>query len=440
MLGIYARVSKDDDSNESSLSIQNQIKFGEKFAKKNGYTNIKIYSDDGISGTTKKTEQRKKFNELISDIEAGLITAVWYNDQDRFERSQATRFFLKELVKKNNLIVYEGDKKVNFQDAEQVFFGDLRSLMNEYYTIIGSQKITKVKKQNAEDGKSNGALPYGYTTDEKNKIIINDEESKIIENIFQWYLAGDGVSTIARKLNERNVRLHKKSNATKWNQTVVWRILKNSFYKGERNYGGNKYNNIDPIVNPLDWEQVQLQLEKNKSNTGRKVKDKYILRGLLKCGICGRNYYGRSGTTSKSNYYFCSSIHEMRLDNCINKGISHYYLDEVIFQIAYVFSKSKEKDKSIEDLKNEIINKNKELKVLSKLKEDIKKERLKLVNAIVKFNLEESDTKAEFQRIKENENKINSDILECEKLIYNLNNLITDFSLDTNKLISTFSQ
>lgn len=440
MLGIYARISKDDDSKESSLSIQNQISFGKKFAKKNGYNDIKIYSDDGISGSSKKTQYRKKFNELINDIETGLISAIWYNDQDRFERSQATRLFLKELVKKHNLLVYEGDKQVNFTDAEQVLLGDFRSIIHEYYTIIGSQKITKVKKQNAEDGKSNGVLPYGYTTDPNNRIIIDEVESIIIKDIFKEYANGKGVRSIARSFNELNIPLHKKSKALKWNEVAIWRILRNPIYKGFRKYGGNLFQNVEAIINPIEWDQAQLIFDKNKTNTGRKVTDKYILKGLLKCGVCGRNYYGRSGASPKSNYYYCSAQHELRLETCGNKGIVHYYLDELIFQLIYILSKQKEETKGIDELKAAIKSYEAKKTNLKKQSEKISKERLRLIHAITQHNLEDKDVRGEFNRMKEQDNKIQSELYEFDKLIFNTNNIIENFSIDQDKLMNTYSQ
>ena len=74
---LYERLSRDDDSAGESNSILNQKKYLEDYARQNGFTNIRHYSDDGYTGTN---FDRPAFTQMMSDIEAGLVSTVIVKD------------------------------------------------------------------------------------------------------------------------------------------------------------------------------------------------------------------------------------------------------------------------------------------------------------------------------------------------------------------------
>lgn len=74
---LYCRLSRDDNMDSESNSIQNQKKILQKAAKDKGYTDTIFFVDDGITGTTMK---RPGFQKMISAIEAGYISAVFVKD------------------------------------------------------------------------------------------------------------------------------------------------------------------------------------------------------------------------------------------------------------------------------------------------------------------------------------------------------------------------
>ena len=81
---LYERLSRDDDSAGESNSILNQKKYLEDYARQNGFTNIRHYSDDGYTGTN---FDRPAFTQMMSDIEAGLVSTVIVKDMSRFGRN-----------------------------------------------------------------------------------------------------------------------------------------------------------------------------------------------------------------------------------------------------------------------------------------------------------------------------------------------------------------
>ena len=80
---LYCRLSRDDELQGDSNSIINQKKILQKYALEHGYTNFRFYIDDGISGTT---FNRPGFQEMIADVEAGIVKRVIIKDMSRFGR------------------------------------------------------------------------------------------------------------------------------------------------------------------------------------------------------------------------------------------------------------------------------------------------------------------------------------------------------------------
>ena len=146
----------------------------------------------------------------------------------------------------------------------------------------------------------------------------------------------NGVSTsrIAKLLNEKNIKT--KYNKT-WLASTIYYLLKNPRYKGERPYktveGG--FVPIEPIVDSLDWEKVQLSLTANKVYSGAPQTHNYLLKGILRCNCCGMRYHGV--VSKKNNYYACISRTKKHLkDKCDNIGINITKLDSLIWDRLFM--------------------------------------------------------------------------------------------------------
>lgn len=81
---LYVRLSRDDDNDGDSNSISHQVEILTKYAKEHGIENFKIYKDDGFSGTN---FNRPGFQEMMGDIENGLVSMVVVKDMSRFGRN-----------------------------------------------------------------------------------------------------------------------------------------------------------------------------------------------------------------------------------------------------------------------------------------------------------------------------------------------------------------
>jgi DNA invertase Pin-like site-specific DNA recombinase/ribosomal protein S18 len=358
MLAIYTRLSRED---EASNSIYNQKREGKEFAKKNKFKDYKFYDEgEGVSGGA-KIEDRPKFSELIEDIIKGEITTVWFRDQNRLERNQLTFHFFVDLVQQKQISIYIADKLIDYNDPDTFFRTSLDSLYNTKKRIEQGVATKKALHGNLKEGRTRGGImPYGYTKDEKGYIIIDDDEAEVIKRIYDLSLEGIGTNQIAEILNKENVPTryskmdgtitftHKdtkkkktvKKKNIKWAGATILGIIKNECYKGIKHLGKKQERKAYPypiIIEPYYWEKVNKNLPKNRNNSGKRVEHKYLLKGLIRCGKCARNYAGRSrmpkeGKSYRHDHvYKCSSTRK-GYETCGNRGINITKIESFILK------------------------------------------------------------------------------------------------------------
>ena len=327
MLAIYTRLSKED---KVSTSITNQTREGKEFALKNNlkYT---IYNEgEGVSGGA-DIKNRPQLKRLLLDIRNGDIKAIWFRNQNRLERNSATYVIFISEAKKYNVDVYFNDKLHNFDNPSDNLLGNITSAVNQYQRDLQASQTKRTLKDNVRDGKVWSVVAYGYKSD-NGYLAIDKEEAKVVKDIFKMSLSGKGTNSIANDLNDKGVSSRK---GKLFRGKTIQGMIKNTIYKGKRLYS-NEYYDCPNIIEPDLWQKVNDNLKNNRNNSGKKVDHKYLLKGLLKCGECGRNYYGRKRLSGKDNSYICSSKRYKEL-TCCNKGILIPFLDELIW--SQLFSK-----------------------------------------------------------------------------------------------------
>ena len=327
MLAIYTRLSKED---KVSTSIVNQTREGKEFALKNNlkYT---IYNEgEGISGGA-EIKDRPQLNRLLLDIRNGDIKAIWFRNQNRLERNSATYVIFISEAKKYNVDVYFNDKLHNFDNPSDNLLGNITSAVNQYQRDLQASQTKRTLKDNVRDGKVWSVVAYGYKSN-NGYLAIDKEEAIVVRDIFKMSLIGKGTDSIANDLNDKGVSSRK---GKLFRGKTIQGMIKNTIYKGKRLYS-NEYYDCPNIIEPHLWQKVNDNLKNNRNNSGKKVDHKYLLKGLLKCGECGRNYYGRKRLSGKDNSYICSSKRYKEL-TCCNKGILIPFLDELIW--SQLFSK-----------------------------------------------------------------------------------------------------
>ena len=340
-IAAYCRVSTDKSDQLNSLEVQKE--FFSEYTKRTGDTLVRLYADEGISGT--KIKNRKEFLHMMTDAEHGLFDMV---------------------VARNTVDLLQNVRKLKSLGIETQFLtANMTSMGNSEFvlTIFGalaqeesantSKRVKFGKKMNAEKGRVPNIV-YGYdkTIGDYFNLAINKEESKVVQQIYRWYTEeGYGAAKIANMLNEKG---YKTKRNCKWSQNATCRILTNEIYTGKIINGKQEVSDFltgqRRDKDETEWMVVERpELRIIEDETFEKAQEilrgrhdafnlsherqsnKHLFSTLIKCKECGwsfrrtvrtyKNTYvrwvcsGRNGRgadrTRKNLLKFCRSILQM---------------------------------------------------------------------------------------------------------------------------------
>ena len=171
------------------LHISSQKRILEAYAKQNGFSNLKWYTDDGFSGAN---FQRPGFQSMLADIEAGLVGTVIVKDMSRLGRNYLQVGMYTEMIfpQKNVRFIAINDGVDSAQGEND--FAPLRNIFNEWLVRDTSKKIRAVKRSKGMSGKPVTSKPvYGYLMDEDENFIIDEEAAPVVKQIYSLCLAGN---------------------------------------------------------------------------------------------------------------------------------------------------------------------------------------------------------------------------------------------------------
>lgn len=190
---LYERLSRDDDLTGESNSIINQKKYLEDYARRNGFGNIRHFTDDGFSGVN---FNRPGFQALIKEVEAGNVATIIVKDMSRLGRNYLqVGFYTEVLFPQKDVRFLAINNSIDSDNASDNDFAPFLNIMNEWYAKDTSNKIKAVFDARMKDGKRcSGSIPYGYNRlpTDKQTLVVDPMASEVVKHIF--LLANDGKS------------------------------------------------------------------------------------------------------------------------------------------------------------------------------------------------------------------------------------------------------
>ena len=207
-VGIYLRLSREDNKNGESESISTQRDLLLNYIKDNDLEYVDEYIDDGVSGTS---FDRLGFNRLIKDCESKRINMVITKDTSRLGRDHIEfGYYVEKYFPEHNIryvAVNDGiDTFVNNLNNDMLLF---KSAFNDLYVKDISNKIKSSLITKKRSGKFIGAYaPYGYKKDinDKHKLVIKEEEAKVVRRIFNLFINGLSINKICELLSLLYIR------------------------------------------------------------------------------------------------------------------------------------------------------------------------------------------------------------------------------------------
>ena len=370
-VGIYCRLSNDDERDGESVSIENQKLLLQQYVKDRGWNLTDIYIDDGYSGTN---FQRPGVQRLIADAKAKRINVILVKDLSRFGRNYVEFGHYTEdvfpavgcrFIALNNGIDTGGQGSGN----EVMCF---LNLFNEFYSRDTSKKVRSVKRACAENGKFMGVHPaYGYKRDplDKHHLVIDEETAPTVRRIFTMRASGMAFRRIALTLNQDGVtppgtrhyqqmgRNDPRRVSQKWGSSIVRQIIQNEVYIGnmvQGRYGSLSYKSRklvskpkeewirvegthEPIISREVWETVVRIEESNIRKRTPSDGSGSIFTGLVFCADCGfrmRNYIGRfqrkDGSQGRYSSFICGNYARSGKTACTIHTIPEKVLRQIV--------------------------------------------------------------------------------------------------------------
>lgn len=303
---IYVRVSSEQQA-EKGYSIEAQLDKLKGYCSLHDIYNVEEYTDAGYTGSNL---DRPELQRLIRDIQDKNIDTVCVYKLDRLSRkTKDTLYLVEDVFKKFNVKFVSLVESIDTASASGFFFMSILSSVAQLERDTIRERTISGRRKKAENGiKSKTAtILRGYDfNDTTKKFVINETEAMKIKLVFQKFIEGESITSIAKYLfNSNQVQsYYGKSGYLK----QVWRILENETYMGKVKYHDKTFvsNNIPPIISEETFERVQ-ELMKTRRKVHTRTHSKHLLSGLLFCGLCGarlRPYYVE---TNKHNYCICYS-------------------------------------------------------------------------------------------------------------------------------------
>lgn len=435
-IAAYCRVSTEKEAQIDSL--EKQIEFFNEFTKKNGYELYKLYADEGISG--KQIKHRKQFQQMMEDAKHKKFEKVVVKDVSRFARNTVDLLqSVRELKSYGVQVDFLNNGEVMEGGSE--FILTILGAMAQQESANMSKRVKFGKDITAQKGRvPNLVFGYDKIPNERYTLKINEEEAKIVKEIFESYVyKGIGTTKIAWDLNDIGIRT--KKTKSKWVQTSIVRMLKNPIYTGRVT---NKKSEVTDFITGTrkdlpeeEWivversemriisdelfnraQEILAQRSNEFKLNNKREKTEYVFSTLIYCKHCGYSFrrIKRKYKEDGPEYirWVCSGRNSMGVNHCPNTTVidEEELLNAIKIYLKSIIKNKKDFMKTVE----------KEFEKITKLRENNERSEESLLKEIEKVTVKKQKYMEMFQNeiiniqeLKKYTNPLNEDIARLER-------------------------
>ena len=379
---LYIRVSHEDQVIHG-LSLESQKESLEKYAKEKGYTIIDTYADEGITAR-KQIKNRKELQRLLADVKKDKIDLILVTKLDRWFRNIKDYYAVQDILEAHNCNWKTIFENYDTSTASGRLHINIMLSVNQDECDRTSERIKAVFKHKKENKEvCSGSVPYGYYIDDNKHLSIDEEKSKIVRDMFDFYELHNNISKTRKYISDKYGYI---------SYSATRHRLTHKAYTGT--VDGIK-DFCPAIISKKQFNNVQRLIGMNKKEYKAKAPvEEYIFQGMLRCKVCGSVLNATRQLKNGSPYkiYRCQKF--KREKSCTNK----YAIPEKGILEKYLLSHIKE------ELKNYKISY--EVKRAGIDKEDVKNRLLKAQNRLCKLKdlylddlIEKDEYRAEYARI-----------------------------------------
>ena len=337
----YARVSTDHEDQQTSYEAQCDY-YAAYIKSRPDWEFVAIYADEGVTGTS--TKHREGFNRMVRDALEGKIDLILTKSVSRFARNTVDSLTTIRLLKANGTeVFFEKENIWTFDSKGELLISIMSSLSQEESRSI-SENVKWGHRKKFADGRFSLTYSHflGYDKGGDGTLVINEEEAKIVRQIYSDFLLGFSSGAIARRLTERGIPTP--AGKEKWSASTVRSILQNEKYRGSallqksftpdfltkrsvKNRGELPQYYIEKshpaIIPPELFDLVQeMAGEKGKKRGGS------LFTGKILCGACG-GAYGPKVWHSTDRYRRVVWQCNAKFKNAVRCATPHLTEDEI---------------------------------------------------------------------------------------------------------------
>jgi site-specific DNA recombinase len=320
---IYTRKSTAAGLEKDFNSLDAQREACEAYIKTHAHEGWELSGesfDDG--GFTGANTDRPAFKKLLGWVSTRSIDVVVVYKVDRLSRSLVDFAQVMEHFTKHGVGFVSVTQ--HFSTTDPVGRLTLHMLMSfaEFEREMITERIRdKIRSTRRKGQWTGGHAPLGYRS-EKSHLLIHEEEAPWVKQVFDWYLEGTSALSISQRLNAAQVPLKtaRSQRPNPWTKDLVLRILRNRIYLGEISCQGEFVVAEHPgLIDSGVFARVQRMLEPKARRDRQACRNPiYLVRGTLRCGICGAPM--TSASTFKEGrlyrYYRCRTRDKQGKDVC----------------------------------------------------------------------------------------------------------------------------
>ncbi|MUG45472.1 recombinase family protein [Paenibacillus woosongensis] len=482
-VAVYPRVSSDDQQERET--IQSQIEFAIKYCDLHGLNIVDWYKDDGVTGTIPLAD-RPEGQRLLEDAKAGKFKTVLIYNMKRLGRKARITLDAIYQLEEYGVTIKSMTEPFDTSTPMGRFVITLLAGQAEFDRDTLVETLWHGANRHARLGKwLGGIVPYGYRVDAEGFLEVNEDPLPGNEDLSEagvvrlvYHLIADQKMTtiqVADYLNALNIppsyvvnkRKVKDRGKRKVNTAGIWypgrvgSIIKNSTYKGIHDYGKRSKKDreiirreVPAIVSETVWDVAQETLRENQLEGVRNATRKYLLRGIIKCGCCGRTYVGTSYSTgSKSSdgsrpmkaFYVCtgkSAYKGPSHEKCRSKNIPGEWIEEMVWAecVNFILNpgdaiKELQEGMNVKrSLRNEYFH---EIDLVVKSLEDKENERQSILSLYRQKMITAADVEKQLQEIMEESMNLEKRIKQLNALL-NADELVTVQFRNAEKLLLDF--
>ena len=341
-VGVYLRVSTEEQRERQSIATQRE--FGERYCQLHDLSVYRVYADDGVSGTI-PLEHRPEGSQILQDARHGKFDQLLVYKLDRLGRE--TRLILNAVAELEKCGVRVRSMTEEFDTATatgRLMLTMLSGFASHEREVIRERSVAGMLRVAQAGVWLGGIVPYGYRKEGENRhahLVISEDaiaglemsEAEIIREVFRLAaVERKSCRGIAARLNSlrvpcayiRDDRLllrgkRKQRTSGVWRPGRIRGLITNKTYMGIHEFGKRTASARPPILRVVPavvteevWQKAQENLQAHFLFATRSAKNQYLLRGLIKCGLCGLTYIGIAANRPNGKrefYYRCNGVH-----------------------------------------------------------------------------------------------------------------------------------